>query len=191
MSAVWDALFSPDYWAQLTVGLTQLRDRKPADDLLTLADELMGRDADGHYDNFNDAFNAISCADFEYPTDEAAWVDFDRKYRAAAPFTSYGDFTGHAMRGPCAFWPVPADDLLGAVSAPGLPRVLVISTTGDPATPYLDGVHLAEQMDAALLTVDGVQHTAAFYDIPCVDDIVTEYLVDLTLPPPGKRCSAN
>ncbi len=116
-------------------------------------------------------------------------ADFDKKYREAAPFTSYGDFTGHAFRGACAFWPVPADDLLGAVSAPGLPRVLVISTTGDPSTPYLDGVHLAEQMDAALLTVEGTQHTAAFYEIPCVDDIVTAYLIDLTLPPPDKRCA--
>jgi pimeloyl-ACP methyl ester carboxylesterase len=191
MSAVWDTLYSPIYWPQLTAGLADLRDHKPADGLLELADEMMGRDPDGHYVNANDAFNAISCADFEYPTDEAAWVDFDRKYRAAAPFTNYGNFTGHALRHACAFWPVPADDLLGEVSAQGLPRVLVISTTGDPATPYIDGVHLAEQMDAALLTVDGVQHTAAFYDIPCVDDIVTEYLVDLTLPPPGKRCSAN
>ena len=189
MSAVWNSLYSPTDWKSLTTGLTALRDHKPADDLLALADAFNGRYPDGHYGNSNDAFNAISCADFEYPTDDAAWLEFDKKYRAAAPFTNYRVFTGRALKRACAFWPVPADDLLGAVSAPGLPKALVISTTGDPATPYLDGVHLAEQMHAALLTVEGTQHTAAFYGIPCVDDIVTAYLIDLSLPPPDKRCS--
>jgi pimeloyl-ACP methyl ester carboxylesterase len=189
LTGVYDALYGPDSWEQLTAGLAALRDRKPADDLLTLADEYMVRDSDGHYDNSSDVFNAISCADVQYPTDPAAWVDFDRKYRAVSPFDSYGEFTGHAPRDVCALWPVRADDAPHAVSAPGLPRTLVISTTGDPATPYLDGVHLAEQMHAALLTVEGTQHTASFYEIPCIDDIVTAYLVDLTLPPPDKRCS--
>jgi hypothetical protein len=64
----------------------------------------------------------------------------------------------------------------------------VISTTGDPATPYSDGVALAQQLNARLLTVEGTQHTAAFYGDPCVDDIVVDYLIDLTLPPPDARC---
>ena len=34
------------------------------------------------------------------------------------------------------------------------------------------------------------QHAAAlFYEIPCVDDIVTAYLINLAVPPPDKRCS--
>jgi pimeloyl-ACP methyl ester carboxylesterase len=189
LTGVYDALYAPDYWERLTAGLAALRDRKPADDLLELADEYMGRDSDGHYGNSSDAFTVITCADNQVPTDAAAWVEFDKKYRAVSPFDSYGEFTGHAPRSACALWPVPADDVPHAVSAPGLPRTLVISTTGDPATPYIDGVRLAEQMHAALLTVEGTQHTAAFYDIPCVDDIVTTYLIDLTLPPPDKRCS--
>jgi pimeloyl-ACP methyl ester carboxylesterase len=189
LTGVMDALYAPDSWEQLTAGLAALRDRMPADDLLTLADEFMVRDSDGHYDNSFDAFHAVDCADFQYPTDAAAWVEYDKKYRAVSTYDSYGEFTGHAPRHVCAFWPVRAGDAPDAVSVPGLPRTLVISTTGDPATPYLDGVHLAEQMHAALLTVEGTQHTAAFYEIPCIDDIVTAYLIDLTLPPPDKRCS--
>jgi pimeloyl-ACP methyl ester carboxylesterase len=189
LSAVWASLYAPSDWEPLTAGLTALRDHEPADVLLTLADEYNGRNPEGHYDNSNDAFHAILCADFSYPADAAAWVELDKRRRAVAPFMSYGGFSGHAFRDACAFWPVPAVDVGGAVSAPGLPTVLVISTTGDPATPYIDGVHLAEQMHAALLTVEGTQHTAAFYDIPCVDDIVAAYLIDLSLPPPDKRCS--
>lgn len=190
VTAVDSALYGPWYWDQLTAGLTALRDGKPADDLLALADEQYVRDSQGHYDNVMDDFNAVVCADNKYPTDESAWVEFDKQYRAAWPYHVYGEFSGHAPRGVCAFWPFPAD-VPHPVSAPGLPRVLVISTTGDPATPYLDGVHLAEQMHAALLTVEGTQHTAAFYQIPCVDDIVADYLVDRALPTSEMRCSAR
>jgi pimeloyl-ACP methyl ester carboxylesterase len=187
LAAVNSALYGPEYWGDLTDGLTDLRDGEPADRLLELADEANGRDADGHYDNSYDAFNAINCADIEYPRDTAAWVEFDKRYREISPYDSYGRFSGHASRGVCAFWPVPADDVPHAFSASGLPRVLVISTTGDPATPYLDGVHLAEQMQAALLTVQGTKHTA-FLEIPCVDAIAADYLVDLVLPPADARC---
>jgi hypothetical protein len=191
ISAVWESLFSPSDWEPLTAGLTALRDDKPADVLLALADEYNGRNPEGHYDNSNDAFHAILCADFSYPADPAAWVELDKRDRAVAPFLSYGGFSGHAFRDACAFWPVHPGEASHAVSAPGLPTVLVISTTGDPATPYLDGVHLAEQMHAALLTVEGTQHTASFYGIPCVDDIVADYLIDLTLPPTDQKCSTG
>jgi pimeloyl-ACP methyl ester carboxylesterase len=188
---VHDALFSPDAWPNITAGLAALRDRKPADDLLMLADEYAGRDSNGHYDNLFDVLNAVRCADLQYPTDPAAWVELDRKYREVSQFDTYGEFSGHASRGTCSFWPVHPGEASHAVSAPGLPRVLVISTTGDPATPYLDGVHLAEQMHAALLTVEGTQHTASFYGIPCVDSVVADYLIDLTLPPTDQKCSTG
>ncbi len=64
----------------------------------------------------------------------------------------------------------------------------MISTTDDPATPYQDGVDLAEQLGGALLTFEGSQHTASFYGNECVDDATTNYLLDLTLPPKGFRC---
>jgi hypothetical protein len=38
------------------------------------------------------------------------------------------------------------------------------------------------------LTFDGTQHTVALQGNPCVDGIVTRYLVDLTLPPPESQC---
>ena len=114
-------------------------------------------------------------------------MEFDKTYREVSPFDSYGEFTGHAPRAACVFWPVRTDVAPQPVTAPGLPPTLVISATGDPATPYIDGVHLAEQMHATLLTVDGTEHGTVF-QVPCVRNIVTAYLIDLTLPPPGKRC---
>jgi predicted alpha/beta hydrolase family esterase len=74
------------------------------------------------------------------------------------------------------------------VSAPGLPPVLVISSTGDPATPYQAGVDLAKQLGGGLLTFNGTQHTVAFQGEQCVDDYAAAYLVDLKLPPAGTSC---
>ncbi len=188
VTAVTSSLYSPGFWEKLTSGLTALRNGAPADDLLELADDYWGRDRDGRYDNSSDAFNAITCVDTAVPTDPPPWEAFDKSRREVSPWDSYGEFTGYAPRGPCAFWPVPATGRPHRASAPGVAPILVISTTGDPATPYTDGVHLAEQLNASLLTVEGTQHTAAFYGDACVDDIVVEYLIDLKLPPRDARC---
>jgi hypothetical protein len=63
-----------------------------------------------------------------------------------------------------------------------------VSTTGDPATPYQDGVDLAEELRGGLLTAEGTQHTAAFGSSTCIDDAVSRYLVDLELPDEGTTC---
>jgi len=120
--------------------------------------------------------------------DRARVADEDRRIRAAAPFMSYGEFTGHAPLDTCAFWPVPPTSTPHKPSVTGLPPVLVVSTTNDPATPYQAGVDLAKELGGALLTFEGTQHTVVFEDDKCVDGYATKYLIDLTLPPPGAKC---
>ncbi len=56
--------------------------------------------------------------------------------------------------------------------------MVVVSTTHDPATPYAAGVDLASQMDAALITFEGTQHTVVFNGDQCVDTAVVNFLVD-------------
>ena len=187
VTATISALYSPETWKQLSEGLTELTKGR-GDTLLGLADDYWGRDEDGGYNNGNDAETAIDCVDSPPITDRAAVVDADRRARQAAPFMSYGDFTGHAPLDTCAFWPVPATSAPHTVSAAGLPPVLVVSTTDDPATPYQAGVDLAEELGGALLTYKGTQHTVVFDGDSCVDDYAADYLVDLKLPPPGATC---
>ncbi len=179
-----NALYTPQYWKFLTSGLLGLQRGTDAGDLLTLADDYYERDAHGHYDNSQDAFNAIRCVDAPSPTDSASWVDADRRIRQVAPFESYGQFTGFAPRDLCALWPVPATSSPhpAAPVAPG--KVVVVSTTHDPATPYQAGVNLARELGAPLITYDGTQHTAVFNGDRCVDTAVVRYFVD-GVPPPG------
>ena len=181
------ALYSPNLWRHLTQGLTEMTKGR-GDTMLALADMYMRRDPQGHYTNATDARVAINCVDQPPVKDRDKVVAEDKRLREVAPFMSYGDFTGHAPLSTCAFWPVPATSTPHSASAPGLPPVLVISTTGDPATPYQAGVDLAKQLDGSLLTFKGTQHTVAFQGEQCVDDYVAAYLVDLKMPPAGATC---
>jgi acetyl esterase/lipase len=115
-------------------------------------------------------------------------VDADKRAREVAPAFTYGPFTGYAPRETCVFWPFTGKTAPHNISAPGLPPVLVVSSTGDPATPYENGVNLAKQLNGVLLSVNGTQHTASFQGNQCVDEIVTNYLVDLKTPPPDTKC---
>ena len=78
--------------------------------------------------------------------------------------------------------PVPTD-------LEGLAPIVVVSTTGDPATPYESGVRIAEQIpDARLVTNVGDTHTVVGQGRSCIDDLVTDYFVDLVVPEDGVRC---
>ena len=78
--------------------------------------------------------------------------------------------------------------MLGPASA--APPILVVGTTGDPATPYDWAVELADFLDTGVLyTVVGEGHTA-YGSIDCAADAVNAYLIDLELPPEGEAtCS--
>jgi pimeloyl-ACP methyl ester carboxylesterase len=180
-------LYSPSLWRHLTQALTEIKDGT-GDTMLTLADLYMGRDAEGRYNNSTDVRVAVNCVDEPDVTDRAKIVEEDRRVREVAPFMSYGEFTGHAPLGTCAFWPVPPTNTPHEINVKGLPPILVVSTTNDPATPYQAGVDLARQLGGTMVTFDGTQHTVVFQGNTCIDDIAARYLVDVTVPPPDTRC---
>jgi pimeloyl-ACP methyl ester carboxylesterase len=186
-TGVLQALYSPQLWSALRAGLGQLASGS-GDTLLALADLYDGRNADGTYANTIDAFNAVRCVDDPPVTSRAETDQAEAQYRKVAPFLDDGRGTGAAPLDTCAFWPVPPTGGPHLVQAPGLPQTMVISTTGDPATPYAAGVDLAKQLHARLLTFKGTQHTVALQGQACVDKAVTSYLVDLKLPADGATC---
>ncbi|MGH4012679.1 MAG: alpha/beta hydrolase [Pseudonocardiaceae bacterium] len=173
------ALYSDQLWPLLDLGLTQLAAGDGAT-LLTLADLYYQRDESG-YSGSEDAFIAVRCLDDPPVTDPAVVREADRRYREVAPFLDDGN-PPSAARDACAFWPVPPTSEPGVPEVAGLTRVLVISTTGDPATPYEAGVELARQLDAQLLSFHGNQHTVALQGVKCVDEVVSNYLLRLELP---------
>lgn len=185
-----NALYTPAHWKYLTSGLLGLQRGTDAGDLLLLADDYEGRGREGRYTNDQDAFNAIRCVDAPTPTDSASWISADQRIRKAAPFLSYGSFTGNAPRDLCALWPVPATSTPHVAATAARGKVVVVSTTHDPATPYQAGVNLARQLGGPLITYDGTQHTAVFNGDQCVDAAVIRYFVAGTLPPASYRCAS-
>lgn len=181
------ALYSQQLWRLLRAGLNELGDGR-GDTLLRLADTYSGRLEDGSYTNIDDAFNAVRCVDGPPTTDRAEADEADARFRAAAPYLDDGRATGNAPLDLCAFWPVPNTSDPHIVDVEGLPTLVVVSTTNDPATPYQAGVELAAQLRADLVTYEGTQHTVAFSGVECVDDPLVNYLVDLVPPEDGLRC---
>jgi len=142
----------------------------------------------GEYSGLHDANVAINCVDQKAIMDPAAELELSKRLIAAAPYSDDG-YGPNSARGACAFWPAPPTSVAHQPSVAGLPQVMVISTTGDPATPYQAGVDLAKALNARLLTVHGTQHTAAMDGNRCVDDAMTHYLTDLVLPADGTNCT--
>ncbi|HLS79244.1 MAG TPA: alpha/beta hydrolase [Nocardia sp.] len=188
MTGVTQTLYADELWQQLTLGLQELADGR-GDTLLYLADIYNGRNDDGTYSNIQDAFNAIRCVDDPRVTDPAVAAQLDAEYRKAAPFLDDGRGTGASALELCASWPVPNSGQPHTIAVDGLPTLVVVSTTDDPATPYQAGVDLAAQLGAALITFEGNRHTAALVaGDECLDTAVVDYLVELVVPPRGLVC---
>jgi pimeloyl-ACP methyl ester carboxylesterase len=154
--------------------------------LVEVADEFNRRDPEGNYrTNLVEANVAISCIDFPLPRTVDAYAAVEQEMRTRAP---------HFVRArpSCASWRVPLAPRPMPLRGAGAPPILVIATTGDPATPLAWSEALAQQLESAVLLIaDSYQHTAfASMGIDCVDDIGVQYLVDLEVPTYGTRCEA-
>ncbi|GAA3630947.1 alpha/beta hydrolase [Microlunatus ginsengisoli] len=150
--------------------------------LLRLADGLLGRRADGSWTQFAVAYPASHCADEPNTGLAAAWQDAAAEARKAPIF---GPVVGADVE--CAVWPVDAPKGLGKVTAPTAPPLIVIGTTGDPATPYEWAQGMAGQLPSAILvTHRGTGHTA--FGSACYAEIVRPYLADGRLPQSGTAC---
>ncbi|MGH3686820.1 MAG: alpha/beta hydrolase [Pseudonocardiaceae bacterium] len=179
------ALYTDHLWPVLNRGLAELVSGNGAT-LLMLADIYYQRDAHG-YSGSQDVFRAVRCLDDPPVTDPAVLLEADRRYREAAPFLDDGH-PPSAARDVCAFWPVPPTGGPAEPEVEGLPPVLVVSTTGDPATPYQAGVELARKLRGKLVSYQGNRHTVVLQGVPCVDDAVSDYLVRLALPKRSTLC---
>lgn len=188
MQGVAEALYLPIGWEPLNRGLRELAQGR-GDTLLLLADLYYERSQDGTYSTLMDAFVAVSCVDDPPIKDPNVARDVDAQYRKVAPFRDSGQPPSPALDS-CAFWPVPPTSGPHHPRPRELPSVLVISTTVDPPTPYQEGVNLARDLNARLLTFEGTQHTAFLEGNGCVDQAGFSYLTTLQLPAEGTRCKA-
>ncbi|MHC1561881.1 alpha/beta hydrolase [Actinomycetospora sp. C-140] len=170
-------LYSKSSWPQLAQAIAAA-DRGDAGPMRRLAD--------AYFRGSNsDTYNAVTCLDNAWPTEDDQVFASARATEARAPH-----FSGNVLVSglTCADWPAPQEPLTPLENYAG-PPMLILGTTNDPATPYQNSVALAGRLPgSALLTYRGDGHTVYTNGVPCVDDAVNRYLVDGTLPPPNTTC---
>ena len=181
------ALYSEDYWPELDTLFEEVAEGE-TEQAFYLADAYYGRDESGEYlDNSLEAFLAISCLDYPVETDPAVIAHQNAELRAAAPTTARTTSAGDVL---CANWPFSHRGAAAkAVTGEGAAPVLIVSTTGDPATPYEWGVALSKQLESAhLVTFNGEGHTAYGQGNECVVGAVDDYFTKGTVPDSDPDC---
>lgn len=179
-------LYNDANWPTLTQALAQALQGNP-DTILYLADFGADREEDGSYSSNSDfAFTAINCLDYPMPDSlEAMRADaaaLDKASPTLGRFLAYGGIM-------CGVWPHEAVREPHKVSASGAEPIVVVGTTGDPATPYEWSKGLADQLESGvLLTWEGQGHTAYGRAGDCIGDAVDNYFIDGTVPDEGTRC---
>ncbi|MBK0418632.1 alpha/beta fold hydrolase [Leucobacter sp. CSA1] len=187
LTAIITPLYSQDSWTALDQLFASV-EKGEADTAFWLADFYYGRE-DGRYtDNSTEAFIAINCADYPNDLEPELMRHQAAELERAAP--TIGRFQGYGDVG-CADWPVTAVSERGPVTGAGADPILVVGTTGDPATPYRWAESLAEQLESGVLvTYRGEGHTA-YGENACVDETVDAYLVDGTVPAADPQCAGS
>lgn len=193
---IWDVyngissgLYSEATWPTIISALTEL-DKGNPDMMLALRDSWYGRTEDGTYTTDLDTQNIVRCMDWPRLTPEEQTAAA-REHGQFAPMYDIESFTGGQYYYECGSWPAPPTRgqpwLEGKAD---LPETLIVSVTGDPATPHEGGIEMAQALGGSLLTVEGKQHGAYLVGgSECVDRVVDDYLLHLETPPAGSRCS--
>ncbi|MFG3190695.1 alpha/beta fold hydrolase [Streptomyces omiyaensis] len=180
-------LYSESSWPLLTEAL-EAAGAGDGGPLLRLADSYNDRDEQGHYATQSHSQRAISCADSsERPTAAQARA-LVPEFRRLSPV--FGAFLAWDTAGWCAGWPVEGEAKTPAAAAPGAAPVLVVGTTGDPATPYEGAERMARELGEGvgiLVTNKGEGH-GAYGTSACVTRTVDAYLLDGKVPAYGTTC---
>jgi len=177
------SLYTESGWQQLAKAIDGLQNGD-ASGIFTLADQYAERKADGSYSNLFDANLTVNCTDAANTPSVAKIRQLQSDWRKKYPL--FGAPIAIGML-PCAFWPAKRDPY-PAGPAVGAPPILVVGTTGDPATPYENTADLAGMLGTGqVLTWEGEGHTA-YPSTPCIVTAVDNYLIGLTLPKAGLHC---
>ena len=181
--AVFAALYQRSTWNLLDRALAEADDGF-GDRVLTLYDEYFGGYRNGHAEDFIDAYVAITCLDRsrDFDVDDA----FAAMDSVLATSPRLGATVLHELL-LCAHWPVdpkPSPDVRYRGDVP----ILVLGSTGDPATPMEGTRRMYETLEnARLVVVDSFDHTS-YGSNDCATRTVDRYLTELVIPDDEVAC---
>jgi pimeloyl-ACP methyl ester carboxylesterase len=128
-------------------------------------------------------YNAVECADVSWPRSFAFWTTDTETINKTAPFYAWGNAWYNAA---CAFWPVHGPTEPPQINGTGLPGILMLQGTLDPATPYA-GAQDAHRLlpSARMVVVEGGGNHGQSFEQPanaCVQNYLNAYLATGALP---------
>jgi pimeloyl-ACP methyl ester carboxylesterase len=188
MTALFSAMYTPDRWQTLRQALSAAKqgDGTPLQSMAESASDQTGPNS--YATNMASAFYAISCLDVPATPRLKGLRDFASEWARNAPVPAIARAMSWG-NAPCSYWfshGAPRSPVQSTTTAP----ILIVGTTGDPATPYSWAQELNRQLTtSSLLTFRGQGHTATANGSNCIDSSVADYLTTGAMPPPGKTCS--
>ncbi len=142
-------------------------------------------------DNGYAMYLGTSCSDAKWPRNWLQWHRDNTAVARQAPFVTWGNAWFNA---PCVFWPAIGGTPVN-VDGRKAPPILLLSETLDAATPYTGSLELRRRFptSALIATIGGTTHAGSLDGNACVEDAVTAYLLDGTLPArlPGNTADAG
>jgi len=186
-TAMVTTLYAESSWPFLTRMFAELQ-QGVTDTAMFLVDFYYDREGGVYQDNSMEAFIAINCLDYPVESDPEVLAAQAEQLREAAPYTARPTGDGDLV---CLNWPYPPKLNKGPVKGEGANPVVILGTTGDPATPYNWSVSLNDQLEnSVLLTLVGEGHLAYDERVDCINEPVDNYFLTGEVPLDGLTCDA-
>jgi hypothetical protein len=172
-SAMYD---SATGWPKLLRAISQAQDGF-GDEFLKLADEYTGRQTDGSYPNNEfDSGAVIDCLDVDEPRTFAQIKHDAKSFLEQAPlfgpYLAYGGLT-------CKYFGQSQEEIIAPTKTTN--PIVVIGTTGDPATPYEWAQGLNKLLtNSGLISLTGEGHTGQGQGNACVDDQIDGFYLQVS-----------
>jgi pimeloyl-ACP methyl ester carboxylesterase len=170
--------FLEEFWPGLAQALSSYLNSGKTADLIAQYEGIGTQN-----ENEDAVYNAVQCSDANWPRSWAYWTADTEMIYQKAPFQAWDNAWFNAA---CAFWPVqgPAKPL--QIKGAGLPGILMLQGTLDPATPYA-GAQDAHKLlpSARMVVVEGGGNHGQSLAQPsnsCVQGYLNAYLATGALP---------
>jgi pimeloyl-ACP methyl ester carboxylesterase len=188
MGALLSELVFPGAWDGLATALTAA-ESGDGFTLLSIADALLSRRANGSYAPGSEANTAIDCVDNRPAmADMATYDQLGPALESASPL--FGPWLQYGLV-VCLDWPVKPRRPVSPVTVQGTPPILLVGATDDPYTPLKYAQNVSRQIEGSVVLVrKGFGHPS-FDKSFCVQEAVDAYLIDLVVPASGTVCETN
>jgi pimeloyl-ACP methyl ester carboxylesterase len=170
--------YQDELWPGLAQALSSYLNSGQTADLIT---QYQGNGAQS--ENEFAVYNAVQCSDVNWPRSWAHWASDTEMVYAKAPFQAWDNAWFNAA---CAFWPVKGPAKPMQIKGAGLPPILMLQGTLDPATPYA-GAQAAHKLlpSARMVVVEGGGNHGQSLEQPsdsCVQGYLNAYLATGAVP---------